>query len=85
MEDLTLTTIADLAGQIALSVALLWLLVSEKREHRETRQQYRADLLKVINEMQDLLKEIAGIKANMWNVQRLSRNGDTRPLPEIDS
>lgn len=83
MEDLTIATIADLAGQIALSVSLLYLLISEKREHRETRQQYRADLLKVIDEMQELLKEIAGIKANMWNVQRFSK-GDTRPLPEID-
>lgn len=83
MEDLTLATLADLAGQIALSVSLLWLLVAEKREHRETRQQYRQDVLKVIDEMQDLLKEIAGIKANVWNVQRITR-GDTRPLPEVD-
>lgn len=84
MEDFTLSQIADLAGQIALSVTLLYLLIIEKRDHAATRKVYRDDLLKVIDEMQDLLKEIAGIKANVWNVQRMTR-GDTRPLPEIDN
>lgn len=82
MEDFTLSQIADLAGQIALSVTLLYLLISEKKEHQQTRKLYRDDLLKVIEEMQDLLKEISGIKANMWNVQRMK--GDTRPLPTIE-
>lgn len=87
MEDLTLTALADLAGQVALSVVLLWLVVSERKAHETTRQQYRSDLLRLIEELNDLLKEIAGIKANVWNVQRMSarERGDTRPLPEIDN
>lgn len=86
MDELTLSTIADLAGQVALSIVLLWLVVSERKAHDITRKQYREDLLKLITELNDLLKEIAGIKANVWNVQRMSRErGDTRPLPEIDN
>lgn len=83
MDDFTVLQLADLAGQIALSVTLLYLLISERKSHDETRRRYREDLLKTIEEMQDLLKEIAGIKANMWNVQRHAQ-GDTRPLPQVD-
>lgn len=83
MEDFTLAQVADLAGQIALSVTLLYLLITEKKEHQQTRKLYHDDMMRLIDEMQDLLKEVAGIKANMWSVQRIAR-GDTRPLPEVD-
>lgn len=79
--------IQELANTLTVGAILLYLLITERRAHDETRRAYRTDLMRLIQEMNDLLQEIAGIKANMWNVQRYTQNreSDTRPLNIKDS
>ena len=64
MTDLQIVQmILDIVQSVGVSGAVLFLYVSEKRSHEETRRQYRADL-----------REIAGFQANIVRRERIAGN-----------
>ena len=68
MDEATLIqSIADFTGQLALSAVLIYLLLDERRQHRETREQHRSDMIEAIREISRTVETVRSVQVATQN------------------